>query len=97
MTLSTRGVLALVVVALMTAALAAARADREPLASWLMTIGFAAATLWAGLGVAWTWIRGDEGSMSPQLYLTLVTIGIAFTVYFGLRASDATERAGDWG
>lgn len=96
MSLTTRGVLALMIVLTMVAALLAARRGSEGLATWLMTAGFGLATIWAGLGVLWTYEYGAEGIMSPEMYLSLVMMGLALTIYFGIRAKDAEGLVGGW-
>ena len=96
MSVSTRGVLAVLIILLMVAALIAGRRGEESMAAWLMTAGFATATLWAGLGVLWTHEHGPEGAMTAELYLTLLTMGVAFTIYFGLRAKDNEGIFGSW-
>lgn len=92
--MSTRAVLAVLIVILLTAAVVASRRDAGNVAAWLLTAGFLAATAWAGLGVVWTFDHGPEGSMTPELYLTLVTTGLAFTLYFGLRAKAGEDAFG---
>lgn len=96
MSLSTRGVLALLIVVTMVAALFAGHRGAELLATWLMTAGFALATAWAGLGVVWTYEFGAEGALSPEVYVSLVMMGIALTIYFGIRAKDGTGLTGGW-
>lgn len=96
MSLSTRGVLALLIVITMSAALIAGRRGDETLATWLMTAGFALASVWAGMSVVWTHQFGAEGAMSSEMYLSLLMMGLAFTVYFGLRAKDNEGMIGSW-
>lgn len=94
MNVTTRGVLAILIVLLMTLAMVASRRERGSLAAWLLTAGFAVAAGWAGLGVLWTHEYGPEGSMTPQLYATLVMTAVAFALFFGVRAKDG-EKAFD--
>lgn len=96
MSLSTRGVLALLIVITMVAALIAGRRGAELLATWLMTAGFALATVWAGLGAVWTYEFGADGALSPEVYVSLVMMGAALTIYFGFRATDEAGLAGGW-
>lgn len=93
---TTRGVLALLVIGLMIAALVAGRRGEETVATWLMTAGFAVASAWAGLGVVFTRQEGAEGVLGPQIYLSLLAMGVAFTVYFGLRAKEDAGLSGAW-
>lgn len=93
---TTRGVLALLVIGLMIAALVAGRRGEETVATWLMAAGFAVASAWAGLGVVLTRQQGAEGVLSPQIYLSLLAMAVAFTVYFGLRAKDDAGLSGAW-
>lgn len=93
---TTRGVLAMLVIAVMIAALVAGRRGKETLATWLMTVGFAVASAWAGLGVILTRQQGPEGMMSAEIYLSLLMMAVAFAVYFGLRAKDKAGLSGAW-
>lgn len=88
MDVTTRGVLAVIVVVLMTLAMVLSRRGSDALAAWLLTVGFAVAAGWAGLGVLWTHQNGAEGAMTPQLYASLVMTALAFGIYFGVRARD---------
>lgn len=90
MDVTTRGVLAVIVVVLMTVSMVVSRRGRGTLAAWLLTLGFAVAAGWAGLGILWTHQNGAEGAMTPQLYASLALTGLAFALYFGVRA-----RAGE--
>lgn len=94
--LTTRGVLALLVIGLMIAALVAGRRGEDALATWLMAAGFAVASAWAGMGVVLTRRQGAEGVLSAQIYLSLLAMAVAFTVYFGLRAKEDAGLSGDW-
>jgi peptidoglycan/LPS O-acetylase OafA/YrhL len=93
---TTRGVLALLVIGLMVAALVAGRREEEAIATWLMAAGFAVASAWAGLGVVFTRQRGAEGLLGPQIYLSLLAMAVAFAVYFGLRAKEDDGLSGRW-
>lgn len=88
MDVTTRGVLAVIVVALMTVAMIVSHRGNETLAAWLLTVGFAVAAGWAGLGVLWTHQTGPEGAMTPQLYASLLMTALAFGLYFGVRARE---------
>ncbi|WP_426962751.1 hypothetical protein [Haloparvum alkalitolerans] len=91
MDMTTRGVLAVIVVVLMTVSMVVSRRGNGTLAAWLLTISFAAAAGWAGLGVVWTHQNGPEGAMTPQLYASLLVTGLAFALYFGVRARNSEE------
>jgi len=93
---TTRGVLAIMVIGLMLAALAAGRRGEDAVATWLMAAGFAVASAWAGLGAVLTQQQGPEGVLSPRIYLSLLMMGVAFSVYFGLRAKEDAGLSGAW-
>lgn len=88
MDVTTRGVLAVIVVVLMAVAMVVSRRGSDDLAAWLLTAGFAVAAGWAGLGILWTHQNGPEGAMTPQLYASLLMTALAFGLYFGVRARE---------
>lgn len=96
MSVSTRGVVALLVVGAMAVALIVARRGEEGLATWLLTGAFALASLWAGLSVVWAYEFGGEGAMTPQTYLSLLAMSVSFTVYFAVRARADAGLTGGW-
>ncbi|UPV99625.1 hypothetical protein M0R88_14015 [Halorussus gelatinilyticus] len=81
MALDTRGVLAIIAGLLMTAALVAARRDDRLLGTWIMMIAFAVATLWSVLSIFWA--QSHPSPLSPRLWITMATMAVAATVYFG--------------
>jgi len=86
---STRLVIALMAGVVLAGAMVAYNREREVLSAWLMVIGLALSTFWAGLSVAWA--QGHPSAMSVDNWLALTTMGIALTIYFGYRARNLTR------
>jgi hypothetical protein len=68
------------------AALLALRRDRSVTAAWLLTVGSAVMTVWAGLGLLLAGSGGD-GSGGPALlpptgYLSMGVLALVTTLYF---------------
>lgn len=81
MALDTRGVLAIIAGLLMTAALVAARTEQRLLGTWIMTFGFAVASLWSIMSIFWA--QTNPSVLTPKLWITMASMAAAATVYFG--------------
>ena len=79
--IKTRGVLAIIAALLMSVAFVVARTERRLLGMWLMTAGFAVASLWSLLSVFWA--QDHPSPLSPKLWLTVVSMAVAATIYYG--------------
>lgn len=86
---STRLVIALMAGGLLAGAMVTYHRDRDVLSAWLMVFGIGLATFWAGLSVAWA--QENSSAMSVDNWLALTTMGIALTVYFGIKARNLTR------
>lgn len=87
MEFTSRGALALTGAALMGAAIYASRTDRPVLSSWLMATGFAVATLWTVLGVAWAYQYPARSGLPWRSWAMLAPVALVFATYYGYRAS----------
>lgn len=81
MALDTREVLAMITGFLMIVALVAARAEKRLAGTWIMTLGFAIATLWSVMSIYWA--QSHPSALTPKLWITMASMSGAATVYFG--------------
>jgi hypothetical protein len=88
MPITTRGVLALISALLMLGAIYAFRTDRDVTSSWLMAAGFAVATLWTVLGVAWAYQFPEQSSLPWRSWAMLAPMALVFATYYGYQASQ---------
>ncbi|WP_254546942.1 hypothetical protein [Halomarina pelagica] len=89
--LSTRAVFAVFAGICLTCGVVAPRFGRGVVGSWLLAVGFLAATAWSLLSVAWTQTR--TGALTPELYLSMTAMAAAGAVYFGYRAAGRKPPA----
>lgn len=89
--LTTRGVLALLALGLMTAAVVATRRGREAGASWLMAAGFAVATLWTLLGVAWAYENPARSAVPWRSWAMIAPVAAVLALFY---LQKAREREG---
>lgn len=77
---TTRGALAVLGLVVLGLAVLAMRRDREVEAAWLLTFGFAIATVWGVMSV----LLADRGeaSMPRGAAVSLATMAAAFTMWF---------------
>lgn len=88
MEFTSRGALAVIGAALMLAAVYAFRTDRPVLSSWLMAAGFAVATLWTVMGVAWAYQFPERSAMPWRSWAMLAPVALVFAAYYGYQASQ---------
>lgn len=81
MALDTRSMFAIIAGLLMTAALVAARYEKRLLGTWIMTLGFAVASLYSIMSM--TWAQSNPSVLTPKLWITMASMAGAATVYFG--------------
>jgi hypothetical protein len=87
--LGTRGVLAIMAGFAMTGGIVVHRKGQEQTGLWLLTAGFALASLWSGLSVVWA---PDNPSMLPgDSYLVMGTTGVAGTIYYATLAQESAS------
>lgn len=87
MALTSRGALAMIAAALLVAAIYASRAERPVVASWLMAAGFAVATLWTAMGVAWAYQYPQRADLAWRSWAMLGAIALVLATRYGYRAS----------
>jgi hypothetical protein len=87
--ITTRSVIAIMAIVPLVGGMIAHHRERAVLSAWLMVIGLALSTFWAGLSVAWA--QNNPSAMSVDNWLALTTMGIALTIYFGYRARNLTR------
>lgn len=88
---TTRLLIAFAAVPVFVGVIVAMRRGREELALWLLALGSALATLWAGLSVLWA--RNFESALPTDVYLALTVTGGLTAYYFARTAIDRYRGA----